>query len=142
MNIALSGIVAALVAVSSLTPPARLAPSSLSVTTTTAAGSIVRAQFTSGVKDRVPTDSLATAGTDKTQIYFFTELKGLSGGKVTHRWEHGGKVVREQTFEVRDDRWRVWSNKGMDPHATGEWKVTVVDGSGATLGSYTLTYGK
>ena len=106
------------------------------------AGSIARAQFTSSIKDREPADSLATAGTDKTQLYFFTELRGMSGSKVTHRWEHAGKVEREQTFDVTADRWRVWSNKTIAPSATGEWKVTVVDGGGATLGTYTLTYGK
>jgi hypothetical protein len=106
------------------------------------AGSIVRAQFTSAIKDREPTDSLTSAGTDKTEIYFFTELKGFSGSKITHRWEHGGKVEREQTFDIRGDRWRAWSNKTLGPRATGEWKVIVVDGTGATLGTYTLTYGK
>lgn len=106
------------------------------------AGSISRAQFTSAIKDREPTDSLTTAGPDKTELSFFTELKGLSGSKITHRWEHDGKVAREQTFDVGADRWRVWSNKTLGANAAGEWKVTVVDGSGATLGTYTLTYGK
>lgn len=131
MNNVLSSIAAGLIALHTLVMPApRMA------------GSVVRAQFTSAVKDRAPSDSLTTAGTDKTQLYFFTELKGLSGSKITHRWEHDGKVAREQTFDVGADRWRVWSNKTIDPHATGEWKVTVVDGGGTTLGTYTLTYGK
>jgi hypothetical protein len=105
----------------------------------TIAGSIVRAQFTSAIKDREPTDSLASVGADKTEAYFFTELQGFAGTKITHRWEHGGKVVLERTFDVAADRWRAWSNKALGPHATGEWKVTVVDGSGATLGTYSLT---
>ena len=56
--------------------------------------------------------------------------------------EFNGKVAFEQTFDVGADRWRAWSTKGLDAHAKGEWKVTVVDGTGATLGTYTVTYGK
>lgn len=104
-----------------------------------AAGSIARAQFTSAIKDRQPADSLTTAGAGAKELYFFTELKGLSGTKVTHRWEHGGKTVLERTFDVGADHWRAWSNKAIAPSAAGEWKVTVVDAGGATLGSYTLT---
>ncbi len=105
------------------------------------AGAVARAQFTTAVKDREPTDSLSSVGADKTEIFFFTELTGLNGTKVTHRWEHDGKPVREQSFDVGGDRWRVWSSKGLSADLKGEWKVTVVDGSGATLGTYTLTYG-
>lgn len=138
MKIALLTLAAGLAVMHSIVTPASAALP-FPVTSAVVAGSITRAQFTSAIKDRQPTDSLTTAGTDKTQLYFFTELKGLSGTKVTHRWEHGGKVEREQTFDVGADRWRVWSNKSIAPSATGEWKVTVVDGSGATLGTYTLT---
>jgi len=106
------------------------------------ASSIVRAQFTSAIKDREPTDSLAEAGADKKALYFFMELKGASGTIITHRWELGGKVEHEQTFQVSGDRWRGWTSKSMSARSTGEWKVTVLDGSGATLGTYTLVYGK
>jgi hypothetical protein len=102
------------------------------------AGSITRAQFTSAIKDRQPTDSLTSVGADTKEIYFYTDLKGFAGTKITHKWEHDGKVALERTFDVGADRWRAWSNKALGPHAAGEWKVIVLDGSGATLGSYTL----
>jgi hypothetical protein len=117
----------------------RSAPSPLA--SSAVAGTITRAQFTSAIKDREPTDSLTKVGADKAEVYFFTDLKGFAGSKITHRWEHGGKVVLERTFDVAADRWRAWSNKGLG-RTTGEWKVVVVDGSGATLGTYTLTAGK
>jgi hypothetical protein len=104
--------------------------------------SLERAQFTSAIKDREPADSLTQARVDKTQLYFFTELKGGSGTSVTHRWEHDGKVEHEQTFQVNVDRWRGWTSKSMSARSAGEWKVSVVDASGATLGTYTLVYGK
>ena len=106
------------------------------------AGSITRAQFTSAIKDREPTDSLTSVGADTKEIYFYTELKGFSGTKITHKWEHDGKVALERTFDVTADRWRAWSNKSLGSRAAGDWKVIVVDGSGATLGSYALKSGK
>jgi len=104
--------------------------------------SLTRALFTSAIKDREPTDSLTQAGVDKTQLYFFTELTGGSGTSVTHRWELAGKVEHEQTFQVSSDRWRGWTSKSMSTRSAGEWKVSIVDGSGATLGTYTLVYSK
>jgi hypothetical protein len=34
----------------------------------------------------------------------------------------------------------VYSNKTLDPNQTGEWKVSVVDENGSTLGASTFTY--
>jgi hypothetical protein len=77
---------------------------------------------------------------DKGRIYFFSELKDMANHKVTHRWEHSGKVMSEVSFDVGADRWRVFSSKTLDPSWTGEWKVSVVDESGNTLGTNTFTY--
>ena len=105
-----------------------------------ATGSVARAQFTSAVQDREPTDQITTLGTDKTQISFFTELKDLANHKVTHRWEHNGQTLLEISFDVGGDRWRVYSTKTLDPSSTGEWKVSVIDQDGGTLGAYTFAY--
>lgn len=105
------------------------------------AGTVARAQFTNGVQEREPIDSLTSLTGDKTQVYFYTELKNLAGAKVMHRWEYKGQVMAEVPFEVGAARWRVWSLKAFDPSWTGEWKVSVVDGSGTTLAVHTLTYG-
>ena len=114
-------------------PPAAPAPAA-------ATGTVARAQFTSAVQDREPTDQITTLGPDKTQVSFFTELKDLANHKVTHRWEHNGKTLLEISFNIGGDRWRVHSTKTLDPSWTGEWKVSVIDQDGGTLGAYTLTY--
>ena len=101
--------------------------------TTAAAGEVARAQFTTGISDREPMDAITELGTDKTQVYFFTELTGFSGETITHRWEHGGETMAEVSFDVRGPRWRVWSSKQLQPGWTGEWKVSVVDGAGNVL---------
>jgi len=117
--------------------PAATSPAS---TAAKSAGSVVRAQFTTAVQDREPTDKITSLPNDKTQIVFFSELKDAAGHKITHRWEHDGKLMSEVGFEVGGDRWRVFSSKTLDPSWTGEWKVSVVDETGSTLGASTFTY--
>jgi len=101
---------------------------------------IVRAVFTTAVNDREPADQITSLRNDVQQVYFYTELKDLEGQTVTHKWEHAGEVKAEVKFDVKAPRWRVWSSKTFDPSWTGEWIVSVVDGSGATLAQATLTY--
>ena len=125
--------------------PAASAPAPAATPTDAAApatpgGSVTRAVFTSAVTDREPTDTITSLSNDATTIMFFTELQGLQGQTVTHRWEHGDKVMAEIKFDVGSARWRVFSSKRLDPSWTGEWKVSVIDGSGGTLGASTFTY--
>lgn len=105
-----------------------------------AGGSVARAVFTSQIKDREPVDALTTVKNDVTHIHFFTELKGLAGQKVTHRWEYQGQTKLEVSFDVGADRWRVFSNKNLLPSWLGEWKVSVIDDGGRNLGGASFTY--
>jgi len=105
-----------------------------------AGGGVTRALFTSQIKDREPVDKLTTVKNDLGQIYFFTELKGLAGQKITHRWEYQGQTKFEIGFEVGADRWRVFSNKTLPPSWLGEWKVSVVDAGGRAIGGAGFTY--
>jgi hypothetical protein len=139
-NIALLLVSAAFSAVAGATglPAPEPAPAPEMPAATT--GTVARAQFASGIQDREPVDGLTNLPNDKTQVYFFTELKDMTGTRVTHRWEYKGQVMAEQPFDVGGARWRVWSSKTFDPLWTGEWKVSVVDGNGATLAVHTLGY--
>jgi hypothetical protein len=101
---------------------------------------VSRAVFTTGVADREPADQVTSLKNDVQQVYFFTELTGLDGQTVTHKWEHAGEVKAEVKFDVKAPRWRVWSSKKFDPSWTGEWTVSVVDGSGAALAQGKLNY--
>lgn len=103
-------------------------------------GVVARAQFTNEIQDREPVDKVSTLINDKNRIYYFSEIKDAANQKVTHRWEHNGKVMSETSFDIGGDRWRVYSNKTLDPNQTGEWKVSVVDEAGSTLGANTFTY--
>jgi hypothetical protein len=106
------------------------------------AGTVARAAFSTDIENREPVDKVSTLENDKHKIYYFTELKDMAGATVTHRWEHGGKVMAEVPFKVGGNRWRVYSSKQLEGDWTGQWKVSVVDQSGATLAVNTFDYVK
>lgn len=91
---------------------------------------VARAIFTTGIQDREPVDELAQLDASSPEVYFFTELRGLEGRTVSHRWEYEGRVVAEVPFAIGGPRWRVFSNKTLSPELVGKWTVVVVDESG------------
>ena len=105
-----------------------------------AEGKVARSTFTSGIDNREPVDQLGQLSNDNSKVYFFTEITGMAGKKITHRWEHGGEVKAEISFNVGADRWRVWSSKNLVPEWLGEWIVSVVDDAGNTLAEESMAY--
>lgn len=106
------------------------------------AGRVTRAVFTSDIKDHEPVDNISTLTNDKTRICYFTEIRGMAGQTVVHRWEYKGKVLLEMPFKVGSSRWRLYSIKTLDPTWLGEWKASVVDATGSSLSVNTFTYMK
>ena len=104
------------------------------------AGSVTRALFTRQVKDLEPVDTVSVLTNDKTRITYFTEIHGMAGQTITHRWEFNGKVLLEKKHEVGSSRWRAYTSKTLDPAWLGEWKASVVDAAGGTLSVNTFTY--
>jgi len=89
---------------------------------------VPRAMFTTAVvkhepQDRVDVLDAASSGS----VMFFSELVGLSGHTVRHRWIYNGRVLAEISFEVDSPRWRAYSRKTLPPGWVGEWTVVVVD---------------
>lgn len=103
-------------------------------------GEVARAQFTTGIEDREPVDDVDRIGTSRDRVFFFTELRGLEGRTVTHRWMHDGEVHGSVDFEIGGPRWRVWSSKDLLPDWTGGWTVVVVDDEGEQLDIRTFIY--
>ncbi len=103
-------------------------------------GRVARAAFATGMQEREPVDSIDSLTNDHSRVFFFTELVGLQGQSVVHRWERDGQVVAEVPFAVGGPRWRVYSTKSLLPGWTGDWTVTVVDGQGNALASQRLRY--
>lgn len=106
------------------------------------AGTVARSAITTAVQDREPIDSIKSLTADNDKVYYFTELKGMEGHKVTHRWEYNGKIMAEIPFEIGGPRWRVFSSKNLDTGWQGEWTVSVLDENGGTLSVNTFNYTK
>jgi len=105
------------------------------------AWAVARAQFTSGIENREPVDQLVIMSPPVKEVYFFTDLRHLEGRQVQHRWSYRGRVVSMKPFEVKGERWRVYSKNVIEPEQTGEWSVTVVDESGWPLHTELFLYG-
>lgn len=96
-------------------------------------GTVFRSTITSKIVNREPVDSVMSVGSRDSRVFYFTELRGMKGREIIHRWEFNGKVMAEVRFQVRGNRWRVWSSKNLVAGWGGEWKVSVVDISGKAL---------
>ena len=108
---------------------------------TATAGEVSRAQFTTSIDDREPVsmiDSLDSSAGNS--ISFFTEVSDMAGHTVTHQWTHQDKIMFEKTFEVKAERWRIWTSKTLIPDWTGTWTVNVLDNERVLLASKTFEY--
>lgn len=101
---------------------------------------VTRAAFTTAIQDREPVDQVGQLSNDNTQIYFFTEIRGMEGHTITHRWTQGGETRAEVSFNVAGNRWRVWSSKTLMPEWIGEWQVAVVDEGGNVISQESFAY--
>lgn len=121
------------VPVTSTTPPTTATPAPVA----TLAPQVARAAFTTGITAREPDSQLARISAGQT-VYYFTELVGLQGHVITHRWEKDGAFQLGLQFPVGGQRWRVHSNKTITPDLPGTWTVTVQNDDGTVLRQDTL----
>ena len=105
------------------------------------ASEVSRALFTVGVDNREPVKIVDSIDSGSFRsISFFTELNDFSGQTVTHQWTYKDKVMFEKTFEVKSDRWRVWTSKTLIPAWKGTWTVNVLDDDRSTLTSKSFEF--
>lgn len=117
-------------------PPAATAPATPTPPAATAP-QVARSAFTTSINAREPVDQLARISAGQ-QVYYFTELVGLQGHVVTHRWEKDGAFQLGLQFPVGAERWRVHSNKNIATDLPGTWTVTVQNDDGSILKQDTL----
>lgn len=93
---------------------------------------VTRTGFTTAISGREPVDRLAriTAGQ---QVYYFTEVTGLQGHVITHKWEKDGAFQLGLQFPIAGSPWRVNSSKSISPNLPGTWTVTVQNDDGSVL---------
>jgi hypothetical protein len=100
---------------------------------------VAQASFTTEISEREPVDNVTFVESDLEKIFFFTDLRNLKGQTVTHQWEHNGDVVANVPFDVRGNRWRVWSSKSLKLDLIGEWKASVLTEDGVVIETRTFT---
>jgi Protein of unknown function (DUF2914) len=87
-----------------------------------------------GEGDPISSPIVLAQGQEK-RIVLYTDLRGLAGQTVSHRWEYEGRTVAVIPFKIGGDRWRVHSNKRVTGSMKGSWRAVVVDAHGTTLAS-------
>lgn len=98
------------------------------------------AQFTTIIRKRYPADNIMVLENPHQAVSFFSELYGMAGKQVLHRWRYEGDVKFEARFDVMSDKWRAWSTHILPAELAGSWIVEVVNEHGAVLETRTLTY--
>jgi hypothetical protein len=96
-------------------------------------GHVARATFTSDIEDREPVDQLVRLESEPGQVYFFTELRDMTGQIARHRWQYNDQIVAEKTFEIKGPRWRVWSGRPFETNHVGVWKVSVLNNANQVM---------
>lgn len=108
-----------------------------------AESTVARAQFSTDVVDREPIDNIGSVVKVEyggiQRVYFFTDLRGMSGSQVIHRWKLDGEEQADVSFDIGGDRWRVWSSKRLLPGFDGIWSVDIVQ-DGAVIETHSFDY--
>jgi hypothetical protein len=103
-------------------------------------GTVARDTLAHGVERNRPLrtfeSQVTLEGDAPTTLYYFTELRGMAGETVSHRWLHEGELVSEISIPV-DAGWLsdVHSSATIHPRMKGRWQVLVCDATGKILES-------
>jgi hypothetical protein len=103
---------------------------------------ISQAVFAKSVEDRMPIEIVTEVDDSLGKIYFFTNIRNLTGDKITHRWLYKDKVKAEISFNIKGERWRVWSSKNLWHTWTGQWTVEVLNQHNQVLLTKTFEFGQ
>lgn len=103
---------------------------------------VVRAMFTTEVKQAEPVNRVLVMDDSLSTMHFFTELSGYQGQKIAHRWEYNGTVVVRKFLPVETDPASVSSSINIKPYQQGEWTVVVEDEDGWPIYAEMFLYGR
>ncbi|MBA2410815.1 MAG: DUF2914 domain-containing protein [Gammaproteobacteria bacterium] len=122
-----------------------------SVPDNSSSASVVRAQFTTGIDNSQPVNSINSVfstqgqvfsldGRPLSKLYYFTEISAERGEKIVHRWEHEGEVVAQASFDVGGDSSPIYSSEELPPATPGNWRVVVTDAQGNVIRADRFSY--
>jgi hypothetical protein len=108
-------------------------------------GPVARAQFTTGISRREPIDHLGSRipaqGDQARSVFYFTDIRGMAGHTITHRWVYEGQTRAKVRFRIGGERWRIYSSKVLPPGMTGRWEVVITDEDGRVLKTDGFVFG-
>jgi hypothetical protein len=108
--------------------------------TPASAHSVRRALICSAIDEHEPSDSLTMVSPTTGRVFFFTEIVGLQGKTIIHRWTRDNARVAEIRIAVTGDRYRCHSSRSV-AGKSGQWNVQVLDGDGVTLAERSFRVG-
>ncbi len=101
---------------------------------------INRALFALEIIHKEPSQTFTVLPQAVDQVLFFSEVSGLAGHSIRHRWIYNNAIHSEVNFNIGADRWRFWSSKRMDASRTGTWTVQILDEYNNILASRSFNY--
>ena len=111
-------------------PAAKAAAPSLNISSMEIAGS---------VENRQPVGIATTFPASTEKVFCYLEFKNVpQDANITYVWTLGPNEMGKVTQQVKKSwRWRTWSSKTLGG-MKGDWKVDILDDSGAVLKSATF----
>jgi hypothetical protein len=118
-------------------PATPASPSTTPATPVHAASlTISRMEIAGSIENREPVGIAATFPSTQEKVYCYLEFKDVpQDTAITYVWTLGQNELGKMTQQVKkSSRWRTWANKSLGG-MKGDWKVDVLDESGAVLKS-------
>lgn len=86
-------------------------------------GDVLRAMFTTKIKNNEPQNEVLILENNKRNIYFFTELRNMQGKTIIHRWEYQGDVVKKEHIKIKKGKTRSIPSTGscLNKPVDGRW---------------------
>lgn len=101
---------------------------------------VTRAVICSGIVSHEPTDSLSQVPATTGKVFFFTQIKGMEGKTITHRWLKDGSKVADVKISIPSNNYRCHSSRSVSGK-TGYWTAQVIDSNGNKLKEVAFTVG-
>jgi len=101
---------------------------------------VPRAVICSGIVNHEPTDSLNQVPATTSKVFFFTQVRGMEGKTITHRWLKDGSKVADVKISIASNNYRCHSSRSVSGK-TGYWTAQVLDSNGNKLKEVSFTVG-
>ncbi len=92
------------------------------------------------IENHMATDTGSSFPASVGTLVAWTSVTGAADSKIMHVWAHGPHADTV-TLNIGGSPWRTYSRKTIPSDWTGEWKLTVLDATGAVIASKTFTIG-